>query len=330
MRRIVLGMAIVSAALFIGASDYSGSSKADTETHDNNNYWLEVGLEMYEGYGYEATGEYPGGSDIMNLYGSSCWVGVDGGAPSTVSNWYYGTQNEFIGSQSDIYTSDGYWPSGYEQFGDFDTFTECDDMGAQEYGPIPITIARQTWSFSGSNLDDFVGFKYIIRNDSNDTWNDVYITHIADFDIGGELEYLDDLVSNDSGRHMPYMYDEDASPNNYLGIVPGDEDWDWARMQYWDIGNDPGDDASRLSMQQDSGWYTENTPYDWRICLTMHYDGADFEPGETIVAGFYQVAGGSLAELQANADAAVASYESGGGWVNIKSASLGEIKAMYR
>jgi hypothetical protein len=126
------------------------------------------------------------------------------------------------------------------------------------------------------------------------------------------------------------MYDNDASPDNYVGIVSADEDWLSVGMQYWDIQHDPPDDADKLSIQQNSGWFTENTPYDWRICLTMHYDGADFEPGDTIVAGFYQVAGMSLQELRDNADAAVASYEGGGGFVGIKSASLGEIKAMYR
>ncbi len=330
MRRVTIGAAILLVAIFIGASDYDSTTKAGTATHDKNNYWLEVGLRMYEGYGNGPRGEYPGGSDIDNLYISSCWVGVDGGAPSTVSNWFYEPRNDFVGLQTDIYTSDGYWPSGYEQFGDFDTYTECDDSNAQENGPIPITIARQTWSFSGSNLDDFVGFKYIVRNDSNETWDDLYITHVADFDIGGSLDYIDDLVSCDSGRKMAYMYDGDASPDNYIGIIPGNENWDWVGMQYWDIQNDPIDDATRLNKQRTSGWFTASEPFDWRICLTMHYDGADFEPGETIVAGFYQVAGGSLAELQANADAAVASYVSGGGWVNIKSASLGEIKAMYR
>jgi hypothetical protein len=322
--------AVFCGAFLIGASYYSGSGKAGTATHENNNYWLEVALPMYEGYGDGPTGEYPGGSDVMNLFGSYCWVGVDGNAPSTVSNSGDSYYNEFVTLQSDIYTTDGYWPGGLDTYGDFDTYVLCDDSNAGEAGPIPITIARQTWSFTSSDLDDFVGFKYIVRNDSSNTYDDLYITHIADFDIGGSLDYIDDVIGCDVGRSMPYMYDSNASPDNYLGIVPGDEDWISVGMQYWDIGTDPVDDATRLSLQQNSGWFTENTPYDYRIVLTFHYDGDDFGPGETIVAGFYQVAGMSLTELQANADAAVASYQGGGGWVNIKSASLGEIKAMFK
>jgi len=279
----------------------------------------------------DCVGEYPGGSGVENLYDSGCWVGVDGSATSKVSNFAVGSvPDEFVPLQSDIHTTDGYWPGGLPTYGDFDTYTLCDDSWAGENGPIPITIARHTWSFSSVDLDDFVGFKYIVRNDSSNTYNDLYISHIADFDIGGSLDYIDDVVGCDPGRNLAYMYDSDASQDNYLGIVPCDEGWMLVGMQYWDIATDPVNDAARLSMQQNPGWFTENTPYDWRICLTMHYEGDDFGPGETVVAGFYQVAGGSLAELQSNADAAVESYEGGGGLIGIKSASLGEIKAMFK
>ena len=130
---------------------------------------------------------------------------------------------------------------------------------------------------------------------------------------------------------MGYMYDSDASPDNYLGIICGTGDWTSVGMQYWFIGDDPPNDAYKLITQQTPGWVRDARPFDWRICYTFHFDGADFEPDETVIAGFYQVAGTGLAELRANADAAVASYiKDYHGIPGIRSASLGEIKAMFR
>ena len=164
MRWVTITCVLIIPLLFLGASNAPDYAKGTLVTHDNNNYWLTVLAPMVEGDSSYPSGEYPGGSDVHNLYKSWCWVGVDGNAPSTVSNWYY-SQSEFVPLQSDIYTTDGYWPSGLTTYGDFDTYVLCDDSDATENGPIPITIARHTWSFGWPDLDDFVGFKYIVRND---------------------------------------------------------------------------------------------------------------------------------------------------------------------
>jgi hypothetical protein len=177
-------------------------------------------------------------------------------------------------------------------------------------------------------LDDFVGFKYIIQNESSYSYSNVYVTHFVDFDVGGSSSYDDDKVNRRTARNLAYMWDD---TNGYFGIVCGTGDWTSVGFSYWEAGSDPDSDIAKYNIQTSAGWPTTNTPADYRLAYTFKFDGGDFGPGDTITAGFFQVAGLTWGEFSNNVTMAVDSYvEDDAGLLGIRSASLGEIKAMYK
>jgi hypothetical protein len=272
------------------------------------------------------SGEYPGGSGPNNLYTSGIWVGVQHMSGFKVSTANGLSEEEYI-PLSPLYTTSN-WPGGYPLYGNFDTYITCNDASATEQGPIPIKVGRHTWSYSTPVLDDFVGFKYLIQNKSNFTYSNVYVTHYADFDVGGPTSYADDKVGRRVGRNLAYMYDD---TNGYFGIVCGTGDWASVGFSYWTVDNDPDSDIEKFNMQRNAGWTGSSTPGDYRLGYTFKFNGNDFEPGETIVVGFYQVAGPNLTAFLNNVDMAIDSYvDDDEGILGIRSASLGEIKALFK
>ncbi|MCP4228906.1 MAG: hypothetical protein GY771_01990 [bacterium] len=328
MRRVIIIIAILSLTVFAYGKDTGGIKAGTSKVHNNNNYWLTVWDDFSDGDpgGNGDSGEYPGGSGIDNLYSSGIWVGIlhNSGYKVSTSNGY--DEAEYV-PELGFYTTNN-WPSGWPLYGNFDTYVTCNDGNATEQGPIPVTAARHTWSYSAPVLDDFVGFKYIVRNDSSNTFSNVYVTHYADFDVGGPSSYDDDKVGRRSARDLAYMYDD---TNGYFGIVCGTGDWASVGFSYWDVNNDPGSDIEKYNVQTNAGWPATTTPGDYRIGYTFKFNGSDFGPGETIVAGFYQVGGATWGEFSANVTMAANSYvDDDRGLLGIRSASLGEIKAIFK
>lgn len=327
MKRLIILFAILALTVFAYGESIGGTKTGDSTVHNNNNYWQTVWDDLSDGnQGNDNSGEYPGGSGINNVYTSGIWVGLLHNSGYKVSTANGFDEAEYV-PETILYTTAN-WPSGYPLYGTFDTYVECNDSVASEQGPIPIYVGRHTWSFSTSVLDDFVGFKYIVRNDSSDTYDKVYVTHVVDFDVGGSASYNDDKVNRRPLRYLGYMYDD---INGYFGIVCGTGDWVSVGMSYWDTQFDPDTDLAKYNIQVSAGWPLTNTPGDYKIAYTFEFDGSDFEPGETVVAGFFQVAGLTWGAFSNNVDMAVDSYvEDDGGLIGIRSASLGEIKAMFK
>jgi hypothetical protein len=300
--------------------------------HDNNEYWLTVYDCMYEGDDGEdgPSGEYPAGEGNQNLYYSALWVGVRKGNDIYISDGMFSFP-EFY-ELGEFYSSDSTWPGGFTRYGDYDTSILCNDAHADELGPIPILVRRQTWSFTDSSQDDFIGFKYIIQNDSSETFDEIYVSYYTDFDVDS-TEPADDAFGSDAGHMLGYTKDYSGNIDGYFGVTYGTGDWTGVGYTVWAAGENPQTDEERFTTMQNYGWPYGAVPDDWRFLTTLEFDPADFEPGETIVAGFFQVAGDTLSEIRTNAAAARASYVEDDpplGIENIKSASLGEIKAMFR
>ncbi len=327
MKHLIIIIAILSLTVFAYGKSTGGSKAGDSAVHNNNNYWQTVWDDLSDGtLGEGNSGEYPGASGINNVYTSGIWVGLQHNSGYKVSTANGIDEAEYV-PDTVLYTT-GNWPSGYPLYGNFDTYITCNDGIAGEQGPIPISVGRHTWSYSTSVLDDFVGFKYIVRNDSSFSYDAVYVTHLVDFDVGGSSSYEDDKVNRKPTRDLAYMFDD---TNGYFGIVCGTGDWVSVGMSYWDIQNDPVTDMEKYNIQVGAGWPFTNTPGDYMIAYTFEFDGNDFGPGETIVAGFFQVGGLTWAAFSNNVNMAVTSYvEDETGLVGIRSASLGEIKAMFK
>ena len=329
MKRLIIVFAILALAIFAYGKTTSINNAGSSAVHDDNNYWQTVWDDLSDGDPADGqnSGEYPGGSGISNVYASGIWIGLqhNSGYKVSAANGY--SEAEYIPTTT-LYTTAN-WPSGYPLYGTFDTYVTCTDMVATEQGPIPVKVGRHTWSFSSPVLDDFVGFKYIIRNESSFSYDNVYVTHVADFDVGGSSSYNNDKVNRKSARDLAYMWDDDS--NGYFGIVCGTGDWMSVGISYWEAGSDPPTDMAKYNTQISAGWPYTNTPGDYLLAYTFKFNGTDFEPGETIVAGFYQVAGLTWTAFSNNVNMAVDSYvEDDAELLGIRSASLGEIKATFK
>ncbi len=300
--------------------------------HDNGNVQLKIYGLLYEADGDDNGSWPPGGGTWIYprlggdayLCSSTVWIGTDSQGVVKVSEG--GWAVEYYPVVHLVMSDTGPWPDGVPLFADLDSYERCDDRDAGENGPIGIEVERHGYSFTAPPKDDFIGFQYKIYNLSGADLSNVYVSRFADFDVGGSLSYIDDLVGFDQGRQMPYMYDEDGSPPGYIGIIcPQGTP---LGSKTWDIDEDPGDDATKFVYMQYSGWDIEDTPYDWRVFYnTGPYDIPD---GGYITVAFITVSGDNLADLQTNADVAMSSYPGDTGTVNITPASFGEIKAMYR
>ncbi len=207
-RALIAGLFIVcSASLFVAAVKYGdagGESKAfDDAAHDAGNLWLTINNQMYlAGADVEYGGEWPGGSGIDYIYRGEFWVGyINVGGTIYVSNTFY-TNNEWeetggITAGSVLMSNESNWanrPSGVEQVGDLDSFIEVFDSGAGEAGPIGLTVWRHGYQWSAPGHDDWIIFEYTVFNSSGQSLPDVYVAMPFDNDVGGSLDYIDDLV----------------------------------------------------------------------------------------------------------------------------------------
>ena len=332
MRYVVITVCVAVAITGIGYaySKYSGSSRSrlSADYHDNGNVLLKIWDVMGEGdQSLDGAWVYPriGGDDY--LYTSGLWVGTDSQGAVEVSVSHQLSELEFY-PITDLEMSDGgNWPEGVPIFADLDSYVRCDDSHAGENGPLGIEVERHGYSFSAPPKDDFIGFQYKIYNLSSADLSNVYVSRFADFDVGGGLGYMSDLVGFDQARNMPYMYDDTGAPPGYIGIICP-QGTPLGAKAYGGGEYTPDDDEGKFQDMQYAGWDTEDTPDDWRILYnTGPYNIPD---GGYITIAFITVSGDDLADLQANADVAMDSYPGDTGTVNITPASYGQIKVMYR
>lgn len=208
-RALIAGLFVVcSASLFVAAVKYGdagGGTKAyDEANHDAGNFWLTINNVMWlAGADAEYGGEWPGGSGISYIYRGEFWVGtMDIGGNIFVSNTFYGTQNEWEGSggYSSSYvlmSNESNWsnrPAGVEQISDLDSFIQVFDTDASENGPIGLDVWRQGYQWSAPGHNEWIIFEYTVFNASGATLPDVFVAMPFDMDVGGSLDYIDDLV----------------------------------------------------------------------------------------------------------------------------------------
>ncbi|UCE26662.1 MAG: hypothetical protein JSW52_09980 [Candidatus Coatesbacteria bacterium] len=331
MKKSVLMAALVAAVALVGyaSSRYnSAGARTDWYYHSNGNVQLCIcpGLYEYQPNQWPSnTWLYPNSySGYYYLYESGIWVGTDSQGPLKVSESAH-NGGEYHSVVELVMSDDAGWPDGVPLFADLDSDERCDDSNAGENGPIGIEVERHGYSFSAPPKDDFIGFQYKIYNLSGGYLANVYVSRFADFDLGGSgYDCTDDLVGFDQGRQMPYMYDEDGDPSGYISIICP-QGTPLGSKAYVDT---PDDDAGKFQYMQYSDWDVKQTPNDWRV---MYNTGPYTSPVDSyITVAFVTVSGDDLADLQANADAAMDSYPGDTGTVNIVPSSVGRVKALYR
>ena len=306
--------------LFIAGASWAASTKygdaasyidgENSGVHNDGLLWLKVWNRGYVG-DLKGTGIYPAPNGPVNIYRGEFWVGTKfEGAPESLAYRVITPARGWRGLTPVIMSEDPEWaqvPSYIKREGTLDSYYRMDDSDAGESGPVPVTCDVHAASWCLDDYDDFVAFRYHLKNESPQKLENTYVALAYDFDIGGSFCYIDDYVGFDDERKMPYMYDG-APGHPYLGLVCVEGTVRGAHS--WDIMNDPENDRYLYAYMQDPSFDCEQTkPYDWRVMLST--GPYEIPSGLTEIVTFAVVAGADLEALRENADTALAILKPG-------------------
>jgi len=290
---VACSLCLFTALLFIGAGKYSIPTKTENvmpwdygySDHANGLYWvsvyntLEVGFLALDEDVYRGLWPAPDGDDY--LYHGDIWFGIRIGKKTYVIESYrQGGEQEWIPQPPCDYfcleSDDPNWsqrPPYVEQIGGFDTWTRCDDSGAEEAGPVGLEVERHTFSWSIPNHDDYLVHQFLVRNVSGNGLNDFYLGFCYDLDVGGETGYLDDLLG----------YEGNDTTDEWTNPVNPGEHWtvqtpDGIPDEYDAVNFDPPQSRSLAYMYDDNG-----QPSGYAAIRVFGYYG-DYPSGEFIFA----------------------------------------------
>ncbi|MGD8718093.1 MAG: T9SS type A sorting domain-containing protein [Candidatus Zixiibacteriota bacterium] len=302
---------IAAVAMLVAAASWGADAKYGgapyyvdgnaNDIHDIGLYFAEMHGNLWAGNSTDGTGFYPGENGVATLYASDFWVGTMISGTPRVSGGIKGA--EWHNASPLIWSDGAAWssrPAYVEKRGDLDSFLAANDSEAGENGPIPVRVAQHGMQWSDAANDDYILFHYRIINRRSASLNPAYLCVLYDFDIGGPNSYEDDKIEVDATRKMPYMYDE-TSGHPYVGVYV-------VNGQPSAGGSGPGwnSDADQWNVMTSGEWYEDTTPGDYRAFVSC---GPYVIPrNDKMSIGVAVVAGATLAELQANADAAYAKY----------------------
>jgi hypothetical protein len=301
--------AALAASPAVPISEFQPSTEAgESGLHDDGLLWLRVWSSGRVGdrSGENGAGVYPAPHGPANVYIGEFWLGAyKGGTLHVVTPGY-----RWCGLTPVIMSDEPEWsqvPPYIKREGTLDSYYRMSDAAAGESGPLPVECDVHTISWSTEDQDDFIGFRYYLYNKSRIALEKTYLAFAYDFDIGGSLSYIDDRVGFDAERSMPYMYD-DVAEHPYLGILPINAAVRGAHA--WDIMNDPDTNLAKYLFMSEPGYDCERAqPYDWRVLLS--FGPFTIPPLSSHTLTYALVAGMTLEELYANADAALLGSEVG-------------------
>jgi hypothetical protein len=212
----VCGILLLTAAVKKGMRS-AGSDSMDALAYDYldvGNFWNKIWNRQYIGDSQSdpKSGTWPGGSGVTYIYAGYVWFGTLKGSDIHVSGdlavggnsdpeWH-----EMGVSETELLASDQQnWnlrPSYCISTGDLDTYAICNDDNAGENGPIPATLEMHGICWSAPGHDDWIVLECWLTNDnSSPLSNDCYVSLAYDIDIGGSLDYIDDLVGYDGNSN---------------------------------------------------------------------------------------------------------------------------------
>jgi hypothetical protein len=195
---------------------------------------------------------------------------------------------------NDYATKDGI--SGvYSPLAGFDQVfrTEYDD--SRNYSPLGVKVIQWSYTKSTAPDDDYVILEYAIFNENPGMLNGIYVGLETDWDIG---EYVMDLGGFDAARNLNYVYEDGGAINpNYYGTAV--------------LSTNASGNAFTASYD-DSILFTQMSSFEPPPTVTgedrrsMIATGPyDIPPNEAVRVIFAVLGGTDLADIQANADAAL-------------------------
>lgn len=334
----------------------------DTRYHDCNQW--ELAISNYGIFGQteevSAGGFWPKGSGHNYIFGAGFDVGgikPNGDTVVTIGYQPFNAAVEYAPGiaysnpndpQWHVYFSTDYnYPftpiscqDGYAIYNDFDSLAHIPDS----FMILGVTVTQKTLVFPIDWANDVVFFKYIVRNDTTFTINDVYLGISMDFDIGNEGATGNDRCGVDLSRKLFYGWQEQ--------IEPGSPPWRPGMLGFklltpcslscfktFTLGSEP---------DLDREWYLTMAGYDFQTGVYAPYDTIwplpddqrivissgpfnTFAPGDSIIIDWVLIASSDTlppsSDLEYKADKAQICYETGWHIANVISPNGGEVIA---
>ena len=192
------------------------------------------------------------------------------------------------------------------------------DGAAPQSLRLQLSMRQDAYVFASPPDNDYIILRYRIRNDSGGTMPGLYVGWYHDWDIGDPGDpagALGDRTAFDAGRGLGYTWDENGAASNvYVGMAvltpPGTTSFrgiwnDQANPNNPSFGVYDGYTKSEKWQTMTEGVvHTEAGPED----VSLGFGTGPFTFDDSITVAFVYVGGSSLADLQANTDAAIAKW----------------------
>lgn len=142
------------------------------------------------------------------LYDGGFWATCRVGGQNLVMKQQYGT-SDWTRTEGAPYAMS---PGKSDQDGDI----TYDDQFSS--GPaIGLQVRQQSYQWSAAGRDDFIIFRYTVKNRTSDSLKNIYVSIWLDADVSVASGSMNNLGGYDEERHLAYEYNAEASPNGYLG-----------------------------------------------------------------------------------------------------------------
>jgi hypothetical protein len=246
-RRFVPPILLLLICVFLTAAATAQTPNYQHKEHDNGQVGLTITnwgifgsgfIEVPVCDGFCSSAEFPLDSKIGYLYTGAIWVGSLSGNDTLVSvghdGWAYVTEMQpdpgpagAIYSRSSDPGSPDYSPLAvaeieYEAIYT-DTFTNSgltglDPVDSRSHRPLKLQITQTSYSWSDPGIDDFVMFRYRLRNIGPSklyrVWVGIYIDGDAHHLLNGTEGYLDDISGYLDDPGIAYIMDNDGDPES--------------------------------------------------------------------------------------------------------------------
>lgn len=263
---VILGAAFVKSGVHKGG----GMDRTAFGYLDVGNFWLKVWNINWAGdQAGDHAGEWPGGSGIGYLYSHNIWFGtlmangihVSGDFPYSGSNEW---QEQPPSDQDLLMSNKSNWagrPDYIEKVGDLDTYAFTNDNEATELGPIPLDFEMHGMQWSAPGHNDWIVFECWMNNRYSSPLTEAYVSLATDLDIGGSLDYIDDLVGyegNDTYDNCtnPTIAGVPWNPSSPADGIPDENDV--VNFNTWN--GYPLGRGRMMAYMYDSGGESRNTP----------------------------------------------------------------------
>jgi hypothetical protein len=226
----VAAVALLTAAVKKGVR--AGPGEMDTIAYgylDVGNFWNKIWNRLYIGdQEGDHAGEWPGGSGVTYIYIGNLWFGtlISGAIHVSGDFPYLGTAewHEIEPSDTELLMSNKTnWirkPTSFKTTGDLDTYAKCDDSDAGENGPIPVIGEMHAIQWSAPGHDDWIVLECWITNKNSGPISDCYVSLAYDLDIGGSLDYIDDLVGYDGNESYDLWTNPTVAGQDWTEQIP--------------------------------------------------------------------------------------------------------------